>query len=141
MVAGARDVAASHLALLPLGSNGADISPSAPCVTVSQACAALAAGDFKRAESLLRDAQRHAVESTVRRGGVQPYLGSTSRALLGSTLLARSMPTERGGGGEPKCAKEAGKILAKAMRGTKHILGDGSSLAAACGTLEALAKA
>jgi superkiller protein 3 len=141
VVAGARDVAASHLALLPLGSNGADISPSAPCVTVSQACAALAAGDFKRAESLLRDAQRHAVESTVRRGGVQPYLGSTSRALLGSTLLARSMPTERGGSGEPKCAKEAGKILAKAMRGTKHILGDGSSLAAACGTLEALAKA
>jgi hypothetical protein len=141
VVAGARDVAASHLALLlPSGSTGADVS-SAPCVIVSQACAALAAGDFKRAESLLRDAQRHAVESTVRRGGVQPYLGSTSRALLGSTLLARSMPTERGGGGEPKCAKEAGKILAKAMRGTKHILGDGSSLAAACGTLEALAKA
>ena len=141
VVAGARDVAASHLALLlPSGSTGADVS-SAPCVTVSQACAALAAGDFKRAESLLRDAQRHAVESTVRRGGVQPYLGSTSRALLGSTLLARSMPTERGGGGEPKCAKEAGKILAKAMRGTKHLLGDGSSLAAACGTLEALAKA
>jgi len=27
------------------------------------------------------------------------------------------------------------------MRGTKHLLGDGSSLAAACGTLEALAKA
>ena len=147
VVAGARDVAASHLALLlPSGSNGADVSSvslvsSAPCVTVSQACAALAAGDFKRAESLMRDAQRHAVESTVRRGGVQPYLGSTSRALLGSTLLARSMPTDRGGGGEPKCAKEAGKILAKAMRGTKHILGDGSSLAAACGTLEALAKA
>ena len=141
VVAGARDVAASHLALLlPSGSTGADVS-SAPCVIVSQACAALAAGDFKRAESLLRDAQRHAVESTVRRGGVQPYLGSTSRALLGSTLLARSMPTERGGGGEPKCAKEAGKILAKAMRGTKHLLGDGSSLAAACGTLEALAKA
>ena len=141
VVAGARDVAASHLALLlPSGSTGADVS-SAPCVTVSQACAALAAGDFKRAESLLRDAQRHAVESTVRRGGVQPYLGSTSRALLGSTLLARSMPTERGGGGEPKCAKEAGKIFAKAMRGTKHLLGDGSSLAAACGTLEALAKA
>ena len=55
--------------------------------------------------------------------------------------MARSMPTERGGGGEPKCAKEAGKILAKAMRGTRHLLGDGSSLAAACGTLEALAKA
>ena len=37
--------------------------------------------------------------------------------LLSATLRARAAPANRGGGGEPKAGKEAGKILAKALRG------------------------
>ena len=91
----------------------------------------MAVGDFKAAEALLRDAQRGAVELAESSGGVQPLCAAASKALLGAALLARAKPTEVGGGGDPKAAKEAGKVLARAMRGA----GFGTTLAAACGTL------
>ena len=100
-------------------------------MTMAAACASLAVGDFKAAEALLRDAQRGAVELAESSGGVQPLCAAASKALLGAALLARAKPTEVGGGGDPKAAKEAGKVLARAMRGA----GFGTTLAAECGTL------
>ena len=130
VVSAAGDVAAASFALLP-GATVDVPSGSSTALTMAAACASLAVGDFKAAEALLRDAQRGAVELAESSGGVQPLCAAASKALLGAALLARAKPTEVGGGGDPKAAKEAGKVLARAMRGA----GFGTTLAAACGTL------
>ena len=115
-------------ALLPGAS--VDVPPgSSTALTMAAACASLAVGEFKAAEALLRDAQRGAMDLAASSGGVQPLCASASKALLGAALLARAKPTEDGGGGDPKAAKEAWKVLARAMRAR------GTTLAAACGTL------
>ena len=130
VVSAAGDVAAASFALLPGAT--VDVPPgSSTALTMAAACASLAVGDFKAAEALLRDAQRGAVELAESSGGVQPLCAAASKALLGAALLARAKPTEVGGGGDPKAAKEAGKVLARAMRGA----GFGTTLAAACSTL------
>jgi len=130
VVSAAGDAAAASFALLPGAS--VDVPPgSCAALTMAAACASLAVGEFKAAEALLRDAQRGAVDLAASSGGVQPLCASASKALLGAALLARAKPTEDGGGGDPKAAKEAWKVLARAMRGA----GFGTTLAAACGTL------
>ena len=115
VVSAAGDVAAASFALLP-GATVDVPSGSSTALTMAAACASLAVGDFKAAEALLRDAQRGAVELAESSGGVQPLCAAASKALLGASLAARAKPTEVGGGGDPKAAKEAGKVLARAMR-------------------------
>ena len=130
VVSAAGDAAAASFALLPGAT--VDVPPgSSTALTMAAACASLAVGEFKAAEALLRDAQRGAMDLAASSGGVQPLCASASKALLGAALLARAKPTEDGGGGDPKAAKEAWKVLARAMRGA----GFGTTLAAACGTL------
>ena len=130
VVSAAGDAAAALFALLPGAS--VDVPPgSSTALTMAAACASLAVGDFKAAEALLRDAQRGAVDLAGSSGGVQPLCAAASKALLGASLAARAKPTEVGGGGDPKAAKEAGKVLARAMRAA----GLGTTLAAACGTV------
>ena len=130
VVSAAGDAAAALFALLPGAS--VDVPPgSSTALTMAAACASLAVGDFKAAEALLRDAQRGAVDLVGSSGGVQPLCAAASKALLGASLAARAKPTEVGGGGDPKAAKEAGKVLARAMRAA----GLGTTLAAACGTV------
>lgn len=75
----------------------------------------LSSGDSRGAETVFREVSR---DNAVSVGGarVSPT-GQTARLLLGATLTARAQPASKGGGGEPKAGKEAGKVLAKVKKG------------------------
>ena len=71
----------------------------------------VARGEARDAEGEIRDVSRAcAAEARASRMGAQPGATAAARALLGAALLSR--------GGDAKAAKEAGKVLAGATRGT-----------------------
>ena len=70
----------------------------------------VARGEARDAEGEIRDVSRAcAAEARASRMGAQPGATAAARALLGAALLSR---------GDAKAAKEAGKVLAGATRGT-----------------------
>ncbi len=72
----------------------------------------VARGEARDAEGEIRDVSRAcAAEARASRMGAQPGATAAARALLGAALLSR-------GPGDAKAAKEAGKVLAGATRGT-----------------------
>lgn len=116
----------SWSALPGVGVAGISGSHASLAVTLAAAAAAAVCGDSAGAEAMLREVSRATAEATVAASGVQPAAATTARLLLGALLLARAIPPELGGGGEARAAKEAGKLLVRAVRSA-----DGTSAAAA----------
>jgi len=105
------------------GDVSGDVTKVAASHTDSDAARLLAAAhvlqhrDSRGAESVFREVAKSDAATSSAAGGVSSATSATAKLLLASLLFARAKPSAFGGGGEPKCGKEAGKIMAKVRRG------------------------